>query len=115
MKFEDYTSCAPNYAKWLVSENKAFFIGVLNYLFGQKCIQVLFKETAESQDQYVIQEWRTYKPELVETLIQKIKDNLANVEAGFGDWGLVEKFLPEKRAKYLEDESDEEERLVAKG
>ena len=106
MKFEEASD--PHYARWFVSENGTFFIGVLNYLFGQKCIQVLFKNLLEHQDRYVIREWRTYKPQLVETLIKEIKHNLANVEAGWGDWALVEKFLPEKTAKYLEDESIEE-------
>jgi len=106
MKFEEGTD--PHYTRWLVSDNGAFFIGVADYLFEQKCIQLLFAGSGETGHRWVIREWRTYKPELVDELIQKIKDNLANVEAGWGDWALVEKFLPEKTAKYLEDESIEE-------
>lgn len=102
MKFEE--SSDPRYARWLISEDGAFIIGVANYLFGQKCIQVLFKETPESQGPYVIQEWRTYNPELVERLVENIKANLLDVEAGFGDWELVEKALPNKRTRYLEQE-----------
>lgn len=105
MKFEQVSD--PHYARCWVSKNGTFFIGVANYLFGQKCIQVLFKNLPEYQERYVIREWRTYESKLVDELIEKIKVNLANVEAGFGDWGIVEKFLPEKKAKYLEDEEPE--------
>jgi len=104
MKFQERERPGfPEINRWLVSENGAFAITVLNYLFGMKCIQVLHRRTPVA-DWYVVQEWRTCVPELVETLIQKIRGDLSELEATFGGWKLVEDLLPPKRAKYLEDE-----------
>lgn len=102
MKFLEQTRPDyPEIGKWLVSENGAFAICVLNYLFGLKCIQI---EHGENNEWYVIQEWRTYKPELVEPFIQRIRDDLASLEATFGEWKKVEDRLPPRKEKYLEEE-----------
>lgn len=93
-----------HYRIWLATPNGAFFIGVADYLFDMKCVQVLFRESPTATDRYVIQEWRTYKPELVDVLIEEIKASLSRLGATFGQWKEVENLLPPKEAKYLEDE-----------
>jgi len=104
MKFqEQQRPDYPEVNKWLVSEDQAFAIGVYNYVYGRKCIQALHRDVPAGQ-WWVIQEWATYKPELVGILIQKIEGNLAKLEATFGEWKKVEGCLPPKEARYLEDE-----------
>lgn len=104
MKFqEQQRPDYPEINKWLVSENGAFAIGVYNYLYGQKRIQVLFRDIPDGQ-WWVIQEWATYEPELVEVLINRIRENLSQIHPDFGEWEWVERYLPPKEAKYLEDE-----------
>lgn len=104
MKFQEQErpDC-PEVNKWMVSENQAFAIGVYNYLFGRKCVQVLFRDVPDGK-WWVVQYWATYKPELVGILVQRIEDGLARLEAAFGEWKKVEGCLPVKEARYLEDE-----------
>ena len=104
MKFqEQQRPDYPEVNKWLVSGNEAFAIGVYDYLYGRKCIQVLHRDVLDGK-WWVVREWATYEPELAGILVRRIEDGLAELEATFGEWRKVEGCLPPKEARYLEDE-----------
>lgn len=86
-----------------VAKNEVFAISVIGELFGRLKLQVLYKYNKENDHWFVVEEYVTYKPKLLDELFDKIVKSLLHIEVEDGDWEAVLKCLPKKEKKYLED------------
>lgn len=99
------------YRHFWLSESKLFAIGLSEELFGRLKIQVLYRWPTPEEKWWVIQEYVTYKPELVLQMILVICQALDEVSDSvlsdqFEHWNRVAVKLPKREHKYLE--GDEE-------
>ena len=91
------------YSKYWESEDGEIGIGLEEMLFSRIRVVVLHKDGGQYPE-WVIEQYPTYKRELIYPLIIKIMDNLKEVNITSGkEWWKVYEALPEKVKKYLED------------
>lgn len=90
------------YPIWFESDNREFAIGILNYLFGMKCLQVLHKH---GNDFWVIKEYKDYDDNEISKLLKKLNDIFDTIpnELQGNDWRVLDDRLPGVTRKYLGD------------
>ena len=98
------------YFRYWESEDGEIGIAVEKMLFNRVRIQVLHKDMGSEYPQWVIEEYPTYKPELVYTLVFEIMKSLEVVEVESGrEWWKVFEVLPPRVKKYLEDDHEDDD------
>ena len=85
---------------WYLSENNNYAIGFPDMMFKMKRVQVLHKNGTNHH--YVIREWSTYDEKLFDKFCKQLFMILVGIDDDV-DWQDVEKCLPKKDKKYLED------------
>jgi len=98
------------YFRYWESEDGEIGIAVEKMLFNRVRIQVLHKDMGSEYPQWVIEEYPTYKLELVYTLVFEIMKSLEAVEVESGrEWWKVFEVLPPRVKKYLEDDHEDDD------
>jgi hypothetical protein len=88
------------YPVWFESDNGEFAIGILNYLFRMKCLQVLHK----AEKFYVFKEYKGYDEEELHKLLlelEKVFEGMPEDLKG-EDWRFIDDKLPKYNRKYID-------------
>jgi hypothetical protein len=94
------------YYRYWESEDGEFAIAIEKMLYGRIRVQILHRDGGGQL--WGIQEYPTYKVELVYPQVFEIMKNLEDVSPKNGrEWWLVFEKLPPKKKKYLEDKKED--------